>query len=501
MNRLFLFIALFFLGVSAAFPQTVTQQSYKQAREVLDKAVNAYGGVEGLRSIRNFTIIAEGDLVHRNQSRRPGMSQRTAYNTELVIDVKAGRFYQLGKGSYPIGFNWHQGAMSDGKDGAFFDQMRKTYSAAPNINPAAFRSRLRALPQMVVANALERASRLRYLGTAQFDKRGHQVISFSNEDGLEMALYFDDKTGLLSKFETLGTDPFTGDTVTETIFTGYRNEGARPVPTGRVIKVGGDATEEIRYTKVSFDAELADDKFKPSAEFKQNAQAAAAAAASPVTRVSDTVYTVNARGYNVLFADLTDYILVVESPGGDAASRFAIDQIKKTIPGKPIRYIVPTHHHDDHAGGLRTYIAEGATVVAIPGEKGFFEQVAKSVFTIDPDALSMNPKPIRIETVEGGRRVFTDGKTTVEIIDIGPNPHTEAMHIAYLPNEKIIFQGDMMNAQANGDYPLANDAAVYFYGWLERSKLPVERIIGVHGGPSTPAVLAKAVAAAAPARP
>ena len=45
-----------------------------------------------------------------------------------------------------------------------------------------------------------------------------------------MALYFDDKTGLLSKFETLGTDPFTGDTVTETIFTGYRNEGARPVP-------------------------------------------------------------------------------------------------------------------------------------------------------------------------------------------------------------------------------------------------------------------------------
>ena len=197
-------------------------------------------------------------------------------------------------------------------------------------------------------------------------------------------------------------------------------------------------------------------------------------------------------------SDLTDHILVVESPGGDAASRFAIDQIKKTIPGKAIRYIVPTHHHDDHAGGLRTYIAEGATVVAIPGEKGFFEQIAKSVFTIDPDALTMNPKPIKIETVEGGKRVFTDGKTTVEIIDIGPNPHTEAMHVAYLPNEKIVFQGDMMNTQANGDYPTANDAAVYFAGWLERSMLPVERIIGVHGGPSTPAALAKAVAAAKP---
>jgi hypothetical protein len=109
MNKLLLFIALFILGTSTAFPQTVTQQSYKQARGVLDKAVSAYGGVEGLRSIRNFTIIAEGDLVHRNQSRKTGMSQRTAYSTELVMDVKTGRFYQLGKGSYPIGFNWHQG--------------------------------------------------------------------------------------------------------------------------------------------------------------------------------------------------------------------------------------------------------------------------------------------------------------------------------------------------------------------------------------------------------
>lgn len=483
------------MGVSA---QTLTQQSYKQARSVLDKAVTAYGGIEGLRSIRNFTILAEGDLIHRNQSRKTGMSQRTAYSTELVIDVKTARFYQLSKGSYPIGFNWHQGAMSDGKDGAFFDNVRKTYGAAPNINPAAFRGRLRALPQMIVANALERASRLRYMGAATFDKRPHQVLSFANEDGLELALYFDEKTGLLSKFETLGTDPFTGDTVTETIFTGYRNEGARPIPTGRMIKVGGEPTEEIRYTQVSFDTELTDDKFKPSAEFKLNPQAPQPA--SPVAKISDTVYTVTARGYNVLFVDFTDHILVVESPGGDAASRFAIDQIKKTIPGKPIRYIVPTHHHDDHAGGLRTYIAEGATVVAIPGEKSFFEQAAKSTFTIDPDALALNPKPIKIETVEGGRRVFTDGKTTVEIIDIGPNPHTEAMHVAYLPNEKIIFQGDMMNTQANGDYPLANDAAVYFSGWLERSKLAVDRIIGVHGGPSTPEALSKAVAAATSAK-
>lgn len=493
MISLFL-LTVFTAGISA---QTLTQQSYKQARVVLDKAVAAYGGVDGLRSIRNFTIRSEGDLVHRNQSRKTGMSQRTAYSSELIIDVRTARFYQLGKGSYPIGFNWHQGAMSDGRDGAFIDNLRKTYNAAPNINVAAFRQRLRFLPQMIVANAMERASRLRFLGPATFDKRAHQVVSYSNEDGLEIALYFDDNTGLLSKFETLGTDPFTGDTVSETIFTGYRSEGTHLVPTGRILKTGGEMTEEVRFTQVSFNMELTDAQFKPTAEFKINSPVAAPP--SPVTKISDTVYTVTTRGYNVLFADLTDYILVVESPGGDAASRFAIDQIKKTLPNKPIRYIVPTHHHDDHAGGLRTYIAEGATVVAIPGEKSFFEQAAKSVFTIDPDALAFNPTPIKIETVEGGRRVFTDGKTTVEIIDIGPNSHTEAMHVAYLPNEKIIFQGDLMNTPATGDYT-ANAAAVDFAKWLTASKLAVDKIIGVHGPPSTPDVLQKAAAAATAGR-
>ncbi len=157
---------------------------------------------------------------------------------------------------------------------------------------------------------------------------------------------------------------------------------------------------------------------------------------------------------------------------------------------------MPTHHHDDHAGGLRTYIAEGATVIALPAEKSFFEQISKSVFTIEPDALTFNPKPVKIETVDGGKRVFTDGKTTVEIIDIGPNSHTEAMHVAYLPNEKIIFQGDLMNTPATGDY-IANATAVDFAKWLADKKLAVNTIIGVHGPPSTPDVLQKAAATAA----
>jgi len=183
----------------------------------------------------------------------------------------------------------------------------------------------------------------------------------------------------------------------------------------------------------------------------------------------------------------------MEAPNGDNTSRQAIEQIKKIFPDKPIRYIAVTHHHDDHAGGLRAYIAEGATVLTLPGEKTFFERIAKSKFTIDPDTLTRSPKELKLEIIENGKRVLTDGTTTVEILDIGAGPHTEEMLVAYLPNEKMIFQGDLLNRPSNGDYPIANDTTVHFAKWIESKKLPVEKIIAVHGTVSTVDELRQAV--------
>ena len=491
MKKLFFLTAILISGITNVFAQNATRQSYEKAREVLDRAVAAFGGLQNLRSIQNFSVKLSGDTVHRNQSRRTGMFERTPYSFEMTLDLKTGRFYQMNKGGYPGGFSYQNGFVSDGKDGVGFDFIRKTTLARPNIPPAAVRQRLRWLPQFVVLNALDRASRLRYLGKADFDKRAHDVISYSNEDGLEISLYIDEKTNLLSKMEWMGTDAFSGDVVTETIFTNYRDEKNQKIPIGRITKTDNELNEELRYDEVAFNVALTDDKFKAPVDFKA---AATAPQADPVTKLAENVYTVSAGGYNVLFVAFKDYIFVMESPGGDAVSRQAIEQIKKTVPNKPIRYVAVTHHHDDHAGGLRTYIAEGATVIALPGEKSFFEKIAKSKFTIDPDTLTRNPQPLRIETVAGGKRVLTDGTTIVELYDIGSGPHTEEMLVAYLPNEKIIFQGDLLNRPSNGDYPIANDTTVYFAKWLDAKKLSVEKIVAVHGTISTIEELRKAVA-------
>ena len=60
---------------------------------------------------------------------------------------------------------------------------------------------------------------------------------------------------------------------------------------------------------------------------------------------------------------MKDYLIVVEAPHGEQRSLAVIGEVKKLVPNKPIKYLVNTHHHFDHAGGVRTYAAEGATIV------------------------------------------------------------------------------------------------------------------------------------------
>ena len=50
---------------------TASEASYREARRVLDAALAAYGGVETVRSVENYSIHYDGALVHRTQSRRP----------------------------------------------------------------------------------------------------------------------------------------------------------------------------------------------------------------------------------------------------------------------------------------------------------------------------------------------------------------------------------------------------------------------------------------------
>jgi glyoxylase-like metal-dependent hydrolase (beta-lactamase superfamily II) len=197
-------------------------------------------------------------------------------------------------------------------------------------------------------------------------------------------------------------------------------------------------------------------------------------------------------GYNVLAVAFKDHVMVVEPASSDAESRRVIAAVKQLAPGKPIRYIVATHHHEDHAGGVRAYIAEGATLVTTAGNRKYFERIAASKRTIAPDSLSAKPRHPVFEIVSK-RRSFSDGERTVELVDVGPSPHADEILVAHLPEERLVFQADLFGVGWGAPVPTTNPTAAHFAKRLAELGLQADRIAAVHGRTTTRAELEESI--------
>jgi glyoxylase-like metal-dependent hydrolase (beta-lactamase superfamily II) len=309
------------------------------------------------------------------------------------------------------------------------------------------------------------------------------VITYAAEDGLQ-TLFLDRKTGTLSKLEQLFTDPLTGDALLEILYEDYLPVGSIRMPNRRILRRAGETVEEVRFLDIAVDG-----PFPDSLELKPTDYIDGSATPPPdttVSRLGGGVYLVPlSGGNNSLAIEFRDYLVVIEPYGNDGDSRRALARIRAALPEKPVRYIVPTHHHDDHTGGLRTYVAEGITVLTTPGNRTYVERMARSRRTLDPDLQSERGAPLKLEMTRGPKTVLSDGEQVVELIDIGPGPHAEEMLVAWLPREKLVFQGDLLNRPADGRPRAGNLTTRHFADWLKASGLPVERIAGVHGPVAT----------------
>jgi len=186
-------------------------------------------------------------------------------------------------------------------------------------------------------------------------------------------------------------------------------------------------------------------------------------------------YTTGAGSYDSLVVEFKDYIMMLEAGQGQARAAAYVEEIKKQFPGKPIRYVMVTHPHADHTPGLPVLVAEGATIITHENNVDFLSRALNTPRTLLDDALSRNPKRARFEAV-GDKRVYTDGNRTVEFYHIYPAPHSNGLIVAYLPKEKVLFQGDF---SVNPGQP-ANDHVQAIVPALAKLGLDYNRYINVH---------------------
>jgi glyoxylase-like metal-dependent hydrolase (beta-lactamase superfamily II) len=157
-------------------------------------------------------------------------------------------------------------------------------------------------------------------------------------------------------------------------------------------------------------------------------------------------------------------------------------EAKKLGQGKPVRYVVNSHHHFDHSGGLRAAVAEGATLVTSEMARAYFEQTLANPNRINPDAMEKSGKKANVTGVSG-KRSFTDGSRVVDVYYVEGSVHAQGFMMVHLPREKILVQADAYTPGAPNSPPPAvpNALQVNLVQNIERLGLQVERILPLHG--------------------
>jgi glyoxylase-like metal-dependent hydrolase (beta-lactamase superfamily II) len=308
--------------------------------------------------------------------------------------------------------------------------------------------------------------------TQSMGGKKYTVVSFTGSNKAMVRGYLNGDN-LLEKVETKIDNNVLGDIPFETAFSDYKDFGGVKFPTHIVQKQGGYPVLDLTITDVKPNA--------PANIMSAGAPPAAAPQVATSEKLGDGVYLILG-GYAAMAVDFKDYIVIIEGGQSDQRSEAVMAEAKKLIPNKPIKYVINTHHHFDHSGGLRAYVAEGAIVVTHQINKPYYEKIWANPHTIAPDRLSQNPKKPKFETV-ADKKVMTDGNHVIELYHQQDLGHNDGMLLVYLPKEKVLLEADGFNPPAQ---PLTKTPAnispytANLEANIERLKLDVKRIIPVH---------------------
>ena len=325
-------------------------------------------------------------------------------------------------------------------------------------------------PHGVLKAAAKNDAKLAWTGSG---KKTLAAVSFTQPGALSATAYINDQY-LVERVESRFPNAVLGETTAVTRYSEYRAYGDVQFP-GRIEQsIGGHPVLSVIVTQV-----------EPNAAVDISVPDAVRTAKENITtdKVADGIWFVAGASHNSVAIEMKDHLILVEAPLGDVRTGPVIEAVKKLVPGKAIRYLINTHVHFDHSGGLRAAVAEGATIVTQAGNKAYFEKAFATRGKINPDALTRSGKQAKIETFTD-KKVMTDGTRTLELHRITDSVHNDTFLMVYLPKEKLLIQADAFSPREPTAKPLPpphNANAVNLVKNVERLKLSVERILPIHG--------------------
>ena len=388
------------------------------------------------------------------------------YETRAARDeVVLTRAEALGGGGYP-----HTGTQRNDQY-VYGDFAWNQTAAGPAPGPRYVSERVHALwitPYGIIKSALRNNAKV---GKGNVGETSMTTLTFTEPSRFRAVAYVDG--GRVVRVESRIPDPVLGETDVVTTYSGYADFSGFAFPTRVMQTQGGHLTLDLTVREVI-----------PNAPADIALPDAVRTATERVTvdKVADGVWFIAGGSHNSVAIEMKDYMILVETPLTDGRSVPVIDAVKKLVPGKPIRYVVNSHAHFDHAGGLRAAVGEGATIVTQAQNKAYLARAFATPNTIAPDHLAKSGRKARIVTVDE-KMVLSDGARTVELHHVADSNHTDAFLFAYLPKERILIEADSFTpAPPNTPPPRElNPNNTNLVDNLARLNLSVDRILPLHG--------------------
>src|SRR5262245_2315324 len=485
MKRIALLLAVMLVAASC----TTTTSQQPQGQDLVSRAVQAVGGADALARVKTITVQGTVRQWEPEQSMDAGgeMSFACAATFTLVSDVASGatRVDWVRNFQYPAPrtFTFSEVVTADAGYVAGIDSNGRTKQSLESTPPAHSMSG----PRLATSQReLRRGSTLlllemqknpdRVSPTADVTVGGTTYPAVNYRAGEQtFTVMFDRVTGLPARVRTLDYDNIWGDVTYDVVLADWQTKDGLTMALSRTYELNGRPVMEIKTTDARVNAPIAAEQLAIPPAFKAAASKPAAGAvpyqwvirrqfigtyldsdaisydpkASAGLRLVELapgVQHVVGGSHNSMIVETKEYLVVFDAPVGDATSKWILDAAKANYPSKPVTYVVLTHHHMDHAGGVRAFAAQGATIVTGKGTAAHFRRVFAAPFTRNPDLPARDLKSTPIIKVTD-KQVFGDGTREVGAYVID-NPHANGLMIGYVSDAKIAYVTDIWSPGA-----------------------------------------------------
>jgi glyoxylase-like metal-dependent hydrolase (beta-lactamase superfamily II) len=359
----------------------------------------------------------------------------------------------------------------------------------------------RASPRLLI-KAMDDLDHVRVAEPERLGAQSLPAVSFTDA-GTKFTILFDRATHLPAAIRTLDDDNINGDSNYDLVLAGWAPAGGAQVAQSLSYQINGVEVGKLTYRTVTANPMIAADTFAVPEAVKAVANPPATSnvpyqwvirrlfltrfldsdnviyptgGGLKLVELAPNVQHVEGGTANNLIVAMKDYLVIFDAPYGELQSHWTIDAAKAKYPGKPIKYLVLTHQHMDHTGGMRTYVAEGATVIAPTPDKAYFEKDVRAPRTLVPDDLQKKPRTATIVEVKD-QMSLKDDTDEIRLYNI-PNPHVQGMLIGYVVKSNVVYITDLVSPRGPID---RSDMTISAGDALRKYGISGATIAGGHG--------------------